>query len=265
MLRNFKRINHLVYSFILFITIFSSCITSKSIKYIQEEAESTEQKTQYQREAVVYKIQSGDNLFIKFYSIEPLSNAVLSMDNSIRSSQGLGEKYRDVYQVDSSGYISLPQLDRVFVKDLSLQQLKDSLDYKMKKFFQLSSMQVRLADNYVTVIGDVNKPGRYLIDFNDKISVFEILGMAGDLKFEANRKEIKLMRNNNNKTEVVSLDLTKRDILENKYYYILPNDIIYVEPLRAMNLDKRTFPFATTLALILATTTSILVILTYIK
>ncbi len=265
MLINLNMKTSFTYSFVIIITIISSCISSKKIKYLQNEEDNTSSVTQYQQKQIEYKLQSGDNVFIKFSSIEPLGNLALSTSKRSMYSQSMEAKYKDIYLIDSSGYISMPQLNNVFVKGLSLQQLKENLENKMKQFFSQVSVHVRLADNYVTIIGQVQRPGRYLVDFNDQISVFELIGMAGDLSFEANRKNVKLLRNNGSETEVVSLDLTKGNIIENKYYTIMPNDILYVEPLKAISWDKKSFPFATTLALVLATTTSILVIISYLK
>lgn len=232
---------------------------------MQVDSANSKNVERYHRKPVEYKLQSGDNIYIKFSSTEPVSNIALSTGNNIGISQSMAAKYKDIYLVDSAGYVSLTQLNKVFVRGLSIRQLKDSLEYKMKSYFQQVTAQVRLADNYVTIIGHVNNPGRYLIDFNDKISIFELIGMAGDLSFEANRKDVKLLRNIGEETEVVSLDLTKRSILEDKYYYVMPNDIIYIEPLKAITWHQKSFPFTTTLTLLLSTTASILVILSYLK
>jgi len=263
---NFNSRQFIYFISIVFVAIsFTSCITPRKIKYIQKGADDLKANGPYSRKKVEYKIQSGDNIFIKFSSNEPVSNEVLSGGVNTYSTQSLAAKYKDVYLVDSAGYISVPQLNKLMVKGLSLQQLKDSLDRKIGKYYQQANTEVRLAANYITILGEVANPNRYMIDFEDKISILELIGMAGDLKFEANRKDVKLIRTIDDKTEVVSIDLTKRNILENEYYYLMPNDIVYVEPLRAMSWHAKSFPFATTLALILSTTSAILVIFTYIK
>ena len=202
---------------------------------------------------------------MKSSSLEPVSNEVLAVGTSQSSLQGLSAKYKDVYQVDSLGYIRVPQLNKIYVKGLTVMQLKDSLEIRMKHFFQDVIVQVRLADNYVTILGNVNRPGRYSVDFREQISIFELLGIAGDLNIEANRKAIKLVRNAENETEIVELDLTKRDIIESEYYYLQPNDIVYVEPLKAMSWHQRRYPFTTTLTLVLSTAASVLVLISYFK
>ena len=220
--------------FLLLQVSFSSCISSRKIKYVQKDFIETDDSVRYKRKLVKYRLQNDDNVYVKFSSLEPVSNEVLSLGNNQTNSQGLGTKYRDIYQIDSLGYLSIPQLNKVHAKGLSLQQLKDTLQLKMRRFYQDVTVNVRLADNYVTILGNVNNPGRYMIDFREQISIFELIGMAGDLSIEANRKEVRLLRNIGDETEIVNLDLTKRSIIESKYYYLMPNDILYIEPLRAV-------------------------------
>jgi len=252
------------FQFLLFCScLLSSCITSSNIKYLQKNKENLQ--TKFKIEQVDYHVQIGDNLYIKLSSIEPIANEVLSQESGGSLNQGLASKYKDVYLVDNEGYIKLPQLNRIKVEGLALTQIKDSIDIQILKYYGQTSSQVRLASNYVTIIGNVNSPGRYLVDFNDKITIFELIGMAGDLSFEAKRSDVKIIRKKGVETEIVSLDLTKRNVLESEYYYILPNDVVYVDPLKAVSWNQRFFPFATTLTLLLSTTTTLIVLISYFK
>jgi polysaccharide export outer membrane protein len=81
------------------------------------------------------------------------------------------------------------------------------------------------------VLGEVNKPGTYNI-FNEKASLPEVLGMAGDLTNFGNRTVVKIIREENNKTQQFNVDLTSAQSLSPETYYLHPDDIIYVEPLR---------------------------------
>ncbi|RLD81265.1 MAG: hypothetical protein DRJ10_06375, partial [Bacteroidetes bacterium] len=197
--------------------------------------------------------------------LEPEINLILTPNTQTNFSQGAYAKYKDIYYVNTEGYVVLPQLEKVYVKGYSLEQVRDTLEHQIRKFFNQISIDVRLAENYVTILGEVNKPGRYLIDFNDKINVFELIGMAGDLNYEANRSIIKLLRKNNDQIDVSYINLLDADILGSEYYYLLPNDIVYVEPLKEVFWDEKTMPFTSTLALMLSVTTSILVIIAYLK
>jgi polysaccharide export outer membrane protein len=214
---------------------------------------------------VDYHIQNGDNLYVKLTSTEPLTNQVLSPEMGMVFNQGLESRYRDVYLVDNKGDIKLPELGKIHVGNYTIAQIKDSIERNIQRYFSQVIVDVRLADNYITIIGNVNRPGRYLFDFRDKITIFELIGMAGDLTYEANRKEVKLIRKNGEETSITTLDLTNIVILSGSHYYIFPNDILYIEPLKAITWDQRSFPFTSTLALILSVTTSVLVIISYLR
>ncbi len=236
--------------FLLLVLVFmNSCISSKKIKYVQKKSRS-EVVEKYKRKLVKYKLQSTDNVYVKFSSLEPISNEALSSNNNTNVVQGIGAKYRDIYQIDSLGFLSVPHLGEIYAKNLNLQQLKDSLENKIQKYYQQVTAQVRLADNYVTIIGNVNNPGRYQVDFREQITIFELIGMAGDLSIEANRKEVRLLRNTGDETEVINLDLTKRNIIESNYYYLMPNDIIYAPPLRGKTFQMNSFIFSVALGII---------------
>lgn len=262
-LNNKQFYNFIAIVFILFSV--SSCISSRKINYIQKEAGKAQGNTKFTRKPAVYKLQADDNVWVKFSSLEPVSNLVFSGATGFSNMQSLEAKYKNVYQIDTAGYVSIPQLNKIKAEGLTTLQLKDTLEKKIQRYYQQVTAQVRLADNYVTILGKVNKPGRYLVDFTERISIFEAIGLASDLNIEGNRKKAKLIRNYGDTTEVVTIDLTKRNVIEDEYYYLMPNDVLYIEPLRAMSWHRERYPFATTLALILSTATSILVIASYLK
>ncbi|MEN8123297.1 MAG: polysaccharide biosynthesis/export family protein [Bacteroidota bacterium] len=264
MLNKFKAKNHLIFGFVILIAISSSCIPAKRVKYLQS-GKTEKAKSSYINKQIEYKVQPGDNLYIKLSSLEPEINLILTPSTQTYTSQGASAKYKDIYYINTEGFIKLPQINKVYVKGYTLDQVKDTLELKIDSYLKQISVDVRLADNFVTILGEVNKPGRYLIDFKEKISVFELVGMAGDLKYEANRSRIKLLRKNGENIDVSYINMLDSEVLENEYYYLSPNDIVYIEPLNAVFWDKKTMPFSTTLALILSVTTSILVIISYIK
>jgi len=103
------------------------------------------------------------------------------------------------------------------------------------------------------------------LSYKDRISIYELIGLAGDLKKQADRNKIKIVRRNNNENQVFLIDLTKVEALENPNFYLQPNDLVYVEPLKAVFWAQESFPFMSTVSIVLATITSLLVIFTYSK
>jgi len=116
--------------------------------------------------------------------------------------------------------------------------LKDSL----KNVLSLPVVSVKLVNRYVTVLGEVRNPGHYPFS-QDRLSIFSAIGLAGDVTDYGNRNEVILIRNENKINTRYNIDLTKSEILATNFYYLRPNDLIYVKPLRNKFWGMRQFPF----------------------
>jgi polysaccharide export outer membrane protein len=150
----------------------------------------------------------------------------------------------------------LPIIGELTVKDLSVEQARDLIQLNADKYLKNATVIVKLISFKVTVLGEVNNPGYHYV-YNNQVTILEALGLAGDLTAVGNRKNVKLVRQVKGGSEVVLLNLTDPRLLKSKYFYLMPNDALYVEPLRArsgrLNLEHLTLVFsaATTAILIL--------------
>jgi polysaccharide export outer membrane protein len=246
---------------ILLLTI--SCIPSKKVRYLQTDENAL--KNSYLAFYEEYKLKSGDNLYINVSSLNNETQMALLGGNQIIQTQGLAAKYKDVYLIDIQGNITLPEIGKITAKNLTIKEINDTLIYKLSRFYNQVTVQVRLADGFITILGEVNRPGRYQLEFEDKMSIYDLLGLAGDLKKQANRNTVKIIRNIDNENKIFTIDLTKVEVLENENFYLQPNDVVYIEPLRAVFWQQDSFPFMSTVSVVLATVTSLLVIFTYIN
>jgi polysaccharide biosynthesis/export protein len=102
---------------------------------------------------------------------------------------------------------------------------------------------VKLVNRYVSVLGEVKAPGRYPF-LQDRLSVYDAVGLAGDMSIFADRKDVTLTRNENGKNSLIKLDLTDPNILSSEYYFLRPNDIIYIKPMKKRIWGMPDFPFA---------------------
>ncbi len=90
-------------------------------------------------------------------------------------------------------------------------------------------MNVRIRNFKVTVLGEVKMPGVYTIP-NEKITLIEALGLAGDLSIYGRRINVLLIREQDGQRRFVKIDLRSKELFESEYYYLHSNDIVYVEP-----------------------------------
>jgi polysaccharide export outer membrane protein len=135
------------------------------------------------------------------------------------------------YSVDKDGYLILPVVGNIFVKDKTLSQvsviLKDSLNHILNH----PIVTVKLVNRYVSVLGEVKNPGHYPYS-QEKLTIFDAISLAGDITNYSNLDKVILIRNDNGKNTLTNLNLTKTDILSSGFYYLRPNDIVYVKPLQ---------------------------------
>jgi polysaccharide export outer membrane protein len=146
------------------------------------------------------------------------------------------------YLVDEKGNITYPMVGDVQVEGLTLLEIRDKLQIEVDKFVLNTSVMVKMANRTFTILGDVNGGGLIMMPKN-QYTIFEALGAAGGISDYGNRKNIKLLRETPQGTKVVSIDLTDDDLLSSEYYYILPNDVIYVEPGKYRVYETRIVPW----------------------
>ncbi|MCX6272737.1 MAG: polysaccharide biosynthesis/export family protein [Bacteroidetes bacterium] len=254
--------NYFLYSTIVLL-LFSSCISQRRVKYLQDTSKQDTTTSFQIPYSKAYKIQAGDNLYIRIVSLDEKTNNVFNLtpsNNNMTSSGNDASLYITSYTVDVNGYIMMPILGNVYVKDKSLDQIKTVLQESVNEYLNGSTVIVKLVSFNFTVLGEVRKPGRFPV-FQDKINLFEAIGLAGDLTPFGNRRNVKLIRENNGKTFVYVLSLTDKKVLESEFYYLKPNDIIYIEPMKGKVWAFEAFPYT----LIFSTITTTLLILNFIK
>jgi len=135
------------------------------------------------------------------------------------------------YRVDSRGQIELPVVGSLLVAGKTLEQIRDSVHARVAATGYLKdlSVQVRFLSFRVTILGEVNSPGTYTIP-SQKINVLEALGMARDVTMFSRRDNILIVREEDGKRLYGRIDLKSRDIFNSPFYYLKPNDVLYVEP-----------------------------------
>lgn len=241
-----------------------SCVPLSKTKYLQDK-EGVAPVTEFQNPKPDYKIKPGDYLYIRIMTLDQKSNEVFA---TISGSSG-GNSYMNVtdqnlyltsYMVNDSGYISFPLLGKIYANGQTIHEMEVSLNRSVSDILREASVVVKLVMYNVSILGEVKNPGKYAI-YNNRVNIFEALAMANDLTTFANRSKVQIIRSTGDKNTIVTLDLLNKDILSSPYYYLQPNDIIYVEPLKNKSYAFETFPYA----LILASISTLLIIATYFK
>lgn len=210
----------------------TSCIPQKDLTYLQV-PEGEPSDSLYKIERQKYLIQENDILNVTVRSFdESAANAFNSSRVSNVQNAGDGYFYLTGYSVNSLGNIDLPVVGAVTVEGLTVEEAKQVISGKLALYFQEEaiSVNVQLSGIRFSVIGEVNRPGKYTI-YQNQANIFEALAIAGGANVYGMRSSVQVLRQYPEGVRVFDLDLTDVNVLENKDYLIQPNDVINVKPL----------------------------------
>jgi polysaccharide biosynthesis/export protein len=257
---NTKKISAILTVSILFFIV--GCVTQRDLEYLQ--AKDTNINAYKEADLPDYKLKPNDELYITITSLDEVNTNVFSnggsQQNMIGSSiQPYGASLVS-YSINKDGFLNLPIIGSFNVKDKTLVQVSNIIKDSLINILSQPTVTVKLVNRYISVLGEVRIPGHYPFA-QEKLTIYDALGLAGDMTVYANRKEVLLTRNENGKNNIIRIDLTKPEILESNYYYIRPNDLVYVKPLKKRVWGMAQFPFG----VLLSTISTFLLIYTVVK
>lgn len=221
----------------LLIGLLSSCVTARKVNYMQ----TPDKQIPSYADTITfedYELRIGDRMYIYVYSLDENITKMYNAGGSgsmIRQqmTQGNMSGSYDLYTylVDEQGNIEFPTIGKIAVRGLTTREVKRRLEEELSKLLQeipgyaTVSVEVNIVNRTFSIIGA--QSGRYVIN-KEKMTIFEALAMAGDLGEFNSRQEIKLVREKEGKTTIKTFDVRSKDIVNSEYYYIEPNDIIYI-------------------------------------
>src|ERR1035437_5953269 len=219
---NFKIfMKHKTHIFILFLSLFtlSSCYNYKNLRLLQDKNKSL--PTYENSEYIDYHIQVNDEIIYRL--ISSTSDETFSKLISSQSSSSSQISYR-VY-TDST--IDLPFISHIPIAGLTLNEASRVIEKRFKELIPDAVVKLSLSNKTFTIFGDAGS-GIFPI-YKEKLTIFQALSMSGDFNETSDRKHIRIIRDTGNGTQVLDFDIRPKSIIDSKYYYIYPNDIIYVQ------------------------------------
>jgi polysaccharide export outer membrane protein len=212
-----------IYSALLLVMLLStSCVSSKKMVYFQDNETAQLNETIINFEP---KIQANDLLSINVSALE----AEAALTFNLYEITGNGNLKPLTYLVDSDGEINFPVVGPIKVAGLTTKQVTQNLTSTLGAYLANPIVNIRLINFKVTVMGEVKSPGTYTIP-NERITIVEALGLAGDLSIQGKRSTVLLIREQEGKRAFITMDLTNKKLFNSPYYYLAQNDVIYVEP-----------------------------------
>jgi len=226
--------NKLLQFIILILSLlFTSCGTYKQIPYFQDLSLSGPVDESIANFSPI-KIQKDDVLGIYISSLNPEASS--AFNGKLNRLNGNNEDYNvtnpinpfEGYLVDEKGEIQIPVLGTIKVLGLTTSVVRDNIKQQLEKYLKQPSVNVRIVNFKVSVLGDVARPDVYPIK-NERITVLEALSLAGDLNITAKRKNVLLIREQDSKRQYIPIDLNSKALFTSDYYYLRSNDVLYVQ------------------------------------
>jgi len=153
------------------------------------------------------------------------------------------------YPVDGSGAILLPYAGKIVVAGKTLSVITSELETALKGYIADAAVTVKMINNYVSLLGEVTRPGRYPI-YKDRLNIFQALAMGGDLSEYSNRQKVQVIRQTQGGNIIKEFSLADRSIMSSEFFYIMPNDVIYAIPMKGKFFQLNAFPYSVILSTI---------------
>ena len=239
---------------LLLLILTFSCVPHKQLTYFNDiyELEEPTVNPRTQKEIMPF-----DNLYIRVLSIDPQTSLIFNSSEGMRT--GTQNTNLIGYLVDEDGNINFPFVGNINVGSLNTAEAAFKIQNALSDYISNISVVVKFIDNRVTVMGEVQTQGLFPFT-QDKLTIYEALSLGGGISRYGDRKNIILVRNEGEKVMHYRLDLSDSKIAGKKNYYIYPNDIIIVEPMKAVSTSYSNITYTT----VLSSVTTLIAILLFI-
>ena len=213
------------------VIMMTSCVSRQQIAYFQDEPfkEGINDITSN----FELRFKSDDLLTINVSSIDPEVAIPFNLPavsyNTTSVISGQGTLKMQTYLIDRSGNIEFPVIGTIKIGGLSRSEANTMMKEKLTEYIKDPIVNIRLANFTITILGEVARPGTFTIQ-DEKVSLAEALGLAGDLTIYGRRDNVFLIREVDGIKRYATLDLTSINVVNSPNYYLRQNDVIYVEP-----------------------------------
>lgn len=202
--------------------LMSGCYSHRAIGYLQEPTKANKLPIYDSVAYEPYRIRVNDEIVYRLVTMDETMSKMLGA-NTFTNGQ-----YANSYRVYPDGTIELPFLKPLHIAGLTEMEAQDSLCAAFREILPDADVKLTLYNKFFSVIGDAHS-GRYYI-YKEKMNIFQALAMTGDVMNSGDRRHIRIVRPRDGaeEPEILEFDIRTNTIIDSKYYYIYPNDVIYV-------------------------------------
>lgn len=233
--------------FVLILPILmASCVTSKRVNLMQEPGKNGIPHYTDTLSYEDYELRTGDRLYIYVYSVDEriakmfnVSGSGVSRQQIRQGASGMGGYDLYTYLVQDDGTIDFPMVGHIPVRGKTTREVKHILEEELSSFvksygdYQMMSVEVNIVSRSFSVISDRGS-GTFNLQ-KEKVTIYEALAMAGDIGDFGDRSKVRIVREKEGKTEVKVFDVRSKDIINSEFYYVEPNDVIYIQRIKGQS------------------------------
>jgi len=255
------KINQISFLILTTVILFSSCTSQKKLIYLSN-LDTTSVQQFFPMERPDYRIQYQDILYVNITTLNAEMNELLNPGTQRLAYTAFRDEssiYIYGYTVSDSGTITLPILGDIEVYGFTVEEVKNKIQNRATEYLKDAVVNVKLISFKFTVIGEVNRPGTYT-NYNNQLTVLEAIGMAGDITDYGNREKVLVVRPTKEGTHTYRINVQDKNLLQSQGYFLLPNDIVIVEPIKSKPFHLN----IPTISLTLSSISTLVLILTFI-
>ena len=208
-----------IYLLLVVVLTLSGCYSNRQIGLLQERKGIPEyDSVPYEP----YRLHVNDEIIYRLITMDETISKAMTSGQQQQSTQ-----YATSYRIYSDGTVDIPFLPPIKLEGLTEREAQDTLRAYMRQIIPDADVKLALYNKNFTVLGDLGS-GQYKI-YKERMTIFQALAMTGDVANSGDRKHVRIVRPNGNEPpEVLEFDIRSKSIIDSKYYYIYPNDLIYV-------------------------------------
>lgn len=234
----------------------SSCVPTNQLSYFNDIDVLEKPMVNPRMQKVILPF---DRLYIRVLSIDPQTRQIFDVPDDIRFSPTASSVLG--YLVDEAGNIDFPFVGKINVGSLTLADAALKIQSSLNEYVPNTTITVKFIDNQVSILGEVVRQGVYSFS-QDKLNIYEALALGGGLTRYGNRKNIVLIRQEGERIMHHKLNLSDSKIASKDFYYVLPNDVIVVEPLKSISVS---YPNVTYQSILSSLTTLVAILVLYFQ
>jgi len=217
----------------------TSCITTYQTNYLQtpNKAKSRFNDTASYED---YRLKEGDRIYIQVYSTDDKTNALFNGMGSM-GGQMMGGEGSDLYTylIQANGTIDFPIIGEIQLRNKTIREAKRTIEQAIRPLLKINSVDVRMLGQSFSIIGS-GKSGRFQFP-KEKVNIFQALAMAGDVGLYTDRSKIRILRKTEKGTIIRTFDIKNVDLINSEFYYLEPDDIIFLQPMSSQFFGVTTF------------------------